>query len=78
MTATTNEPRTVGLAAGVLRPQFLTDQGWRSMSEAARACGVSTSTLTRVAAGDADPGPAVIAGLITATGLPFEQLFVTR
>lgn len=56
-----------------LRPEAL--EQWSSVREAAKACHLSTSTLSRCVAGEMAPGPFVVAALITTTGKPFAALF---
>lgn len=46
-----------------------------SRSELARRIGVDKTTAFRVERGDVDPSPKFIAGLMDATGEPFEALF---
>lgn len=67
--------RTVRLKAGALSPEVLAAHGWSSVSEAARALGLSPSTLTRVINWSIVPGPTVIAALLDGTRRSFTTLF---
>lgn len=65
----------VGLRRGALSPRALKAYGWQTPADAARALGLSPSTLRRVIAGDIAPGERVIAALLAGTGHTFEGLF---
>ena len=62
-----------------LAPTFITEvmpaRGWTSLTDAARACGLSHTTLLRIERGEVAPGPRAIAALIAGTGEPFDRLF---
>lgn len=62
-----------------LAPTFVTEvmpaHGWETLTDAARACGLSHTTLLRVERGEVAPGHRVIAAMLAATGEPFERLF---
>lgn len=49
--------------------------GWATLTDAARACGLSHTTLLRVSRGEVSPGSRVIAALLRGTGRPFADLF---
>lgn len=68
--------RTLSLRADAFTPEALTARGWSSLTEAARACGLAPSTLARCVRGEVDPGPFVVAQLLTGTGATFDDLFV--
>lgn len=63
-----------------LRPEAVTDEelaryGWDSLNAAAKALGISRSTLARCKDGEMAPGNYVIAALLVGTRRPFDQLF---
>jgi hypothetical protein len=68
--------RTVRLRPEAFTPEALAQYGWPSPYAAAKAIGVSSSTLRRAIAGDTAPGETLIAALLDGTGRKFEQLFV--
>ena len=63
-----------------LRPDFTTEvmprHGWATLTDAARACGLSHTTLLRIQRGEVAPGARAIAALMAGTGEDFEALFV--
>jgi lambda repressor-like predicted transcriptional regulator len=76
------DAHTVSSDASVkLRPEAFTREalaelGWSSATAAARAVGVSSSTLRRAIAGDIAPGERLIAALIAGSGKSFDDLFI--
>lgn len=67
---------TVRLRAEAFTSEALAEHGWGSPTAAAKAIGVSSSTLRRAIAGDIAPGERLIAALIEGTGRSFDQLFI--
>lgn len=72
--------RTIHPPAIVLRPEAVDEEallsyGYATLSEFARACALSGSTMRRVAARQTDPGPRLIAAVMLRTGRRFEDLF---
>lgn len=63
----------------ILAPTFAAEvmpaHGWDTLTDAARACGLSHTTLLRLSRGEVAPGHRIIAALMAATGEPFERLF---
>lgn len=63
-----------------LHPDFqskvMPRMGWSSLAEAARAAGISPTTMSRLARRNIGAGEDTIAGLLSATRLPFARLFV--
>lgn len=66
---------TIRLRPEAFAPDKLAEHGWGSPTAAARAIGVSSSTLRRAIAGEITPGERLIAALIAGTGKTFDQLF---
>lgn len=68
------------LREGVCSPEALARYGggYDTVTEFARACRLSGSTLRRVLSRELLPGPRMIAALMVKTGLPFEKLFEIR
>lgn len=71
----TSERATIKLRPEAFTADALKRHGWDSPTAAARAIGVSSSTLRRAIAGDITPGERLIAALIAGTGSSFAELF---
>lgn len=66
---------TIRLRAEAFTAEELARYGWASPTAAAKAIGVSSSTLRRAIAGETAPGETLVAALIHGTRRPFDQLF---
>jgi hypothetical protein len=66
---------TIRLRNGAMSPAQMHSYGWPSLRQAAHACGVSHSQLSRVINGQVAPGERLIAALLVGTGRTFEALF---
>lgn len=66
---------TIRLRADAFTPDRLATYGWPSISAAADAVGVHSSTLRRAVAGQIAPGERLMAQLIVGTGHSFDALF---
>jgi lambda repressor-like predicted transcriptional regulator len=66
---------TIRLRREAFTSEALQQYGWASPTAAARAIGVSSSTLRRAIAGEITPGERLIAALLTGTGKTFDDLF---
>lgn len=61
------------------RIQKLIDTGkFRSSAHLAGKAGVTHTTLSRALRGETEPSAPTIAGLVRATGLPYDQIVVTK